>query len=111
MDIQKDKKIVFYDKEINHANLKIRLKYDGISQGEFFRFLILKYINGDIALLNLIEQYKIESQKMGKSKIKRARRDFEKSILINKDIGITPEEKSRVFDLIESDIVDEEGDF
>ena len=38
------KKIVFYDTDHSHAELKVRLKQDGISQSEFFRSVMTGYI-------------------------------------------------------------------
>ena len=35
------KKIIFEDTDKRHADLKIRLHYDGLTQGVFFRMLVL----------------------------------------------------------------------
>ena len=47
MDKAKVKKIVFDDTDIRHAQLRIRLQNDGLSQAEFFRAMITGYIEKD----------------------------------------------------------------
>ena len=41
------KKIVFYDSDKRHAELKVRLKHDSLTQAEFFRTLITGYLDKD----------------------------------------------------------------
>ena len=41
------KKIVFYDSDKRHAELKIRLKHDKLTQAEFFRTLVTGYLDKD----------------------------------------------------------------
>ena len=42
-----EKQVCFEDFDKNHADLKIRLHYDGLRQNEFFRLMMRKYINKD----------------------------------------------------------------
>jgi hypothetical protein len=44
----------------NHADLKIRLHYDGLRQNEFFRLMMRKYIDKDVNMMKIIEEYKEE---------------------------------------------------
>ena len=39
------KKVVFYDTDKRHANLKIRLHYDGLTQAGFFRGMVTGYLD------------------------------------------------------------------
>ena len=43
----KKKKILFDDTDIRHAQLKIRLQHDSLSQAQFFRALISGYLSKD----------------------------------------------------------------
>ena len=43
----REKKIVFNDTDKRHADLKIRLQHDDLSQSEFFRAMITGYIEKD----------------------------------------------------------------
>ena len=41
------KRVIFEDTDKRHADLKIRLHYDEIKQGEFFRLMLTGYVNQD----------------------------------------------------------------
>lgn len=101
MNIEKEKKVVFYDREHNYANFKIRLRYDGITQGNFFRFLIGNYLKNNSHMLKMVEEYKINNTKIGKSKIKRTEKDFLEADSLLGRIGITKSDKTHIYDLIE----------
>ena len=55
---EKTKKIIFKDTDIRHAQLKIRLQQDGLTQAEFFRSLISGYLNENKNILRYIKNYK-----------------------------------------------------
>ncbi len=52
------KKIVFYDTDKRHADLRIRLQYDEMSQNEFFRALITGYIKKDSRITSYIYEWR-----------------------------------------------------
>ena len=52
------KKIIFEDTDKRHADLKIRLHYDQLKQGEFFRLMLTGYIEKDERVMSYIEEYK-----------------------------------------------------
>ena len=52
------KKIVFYETDKRHADLKVRLKYDNLSQQVFFSELISGYIDGNENIVMFIEEVK-----------------------------------------------------
>ena len=41
------KKVVFADTDKRHADLKIRLRYDGLTQLQFFQSIVTGYIEKD----------------------------------------------------------------
>jgi hypothetical protein len=41
------KVVQFRDTDKKHADLRIRLHYDGLQQGEFFREVVTAYIDGE----------------------------------------------------------------
>ena len=43
----KDKKVIFSDTHIRHAQLRIRLDHDGFTQSEFFRCIVSGYLEKD----------------------------------------------------------------
>jgi len=49
------KKVMFYDSDKRHADLKLRLQYDGLKQNEFFRAVALKE-NEIESIFDLLEE-------------------------------------------------------
>jgi len=59
--INRTKRVIFDDTDTRHAQLKIRLEYDGLSQAEFFRSLITGYLNKDKSMMEFINmKYQIK---------------------------------------------------
>ena len=102
MNIEKKKKFCFYGLEKDYADLKIRLKYDGITQIDFFNYLVKKYTTGDERMLNLVSDFKMESSTMGKKKIKRAQKEAIDGFDLLRDLGITDRDRENIFDILES---------
>ena len=64
MPTEATKKVVFYDTDKRHADLKIRLHYDGLTQAGFFRSMITGYLEvGDETKkkFSLLEDDEVES--------------------------------------------------
>ena len=85
------------------ADLKLRLRYDGMSQSHFLRTLVSMYVSKDPLMLQIVEKIKLDQKVMGKKKISRTKKDLEKSNQIFEDLGITKQEKENIFDMIEMD--------
>ena len=107
-DPKKNVSFVFYCYEKESADLKIRLRYDGLKQSEFFRTLLKMYVIQDPLMLRVVEKIKEQQKTMGKLKLKNTRKDYENSSKLLSDLGITKTDKQSLFDLIESDETDYE---
>ena len=70
-------KLVFQSSESAAANLKIRLRYDNLTQTEFFTSLVDLYIKKDENLMIVIESIKQDLRKMGKTRLQRTKKDYE----------------------------------
>ena len=67
---EKTKRLVFDDTDSRHAQLKVRLDYDGLTQAEFFRSFITGYLNKDELVMNFIRKYKEDKKIQSKRNIK-----------------------------------------
>ena len=105
-DPNKNTRFFFYCYEKESAELKIRLRYDGLKQSEFFRSLLIKYIKKDPTMMQIVEDIKKESNVMGKEKLKRTKQDLERGRELLKDLGISESDKEHIFDMIEMDLED-----
>ena len=103
-DPNKNTRFFFYCYEKESADLKIRLRYDGLKQSEFFRSLLLRYIKKDPIMMQIVEDIKRENKVMGKQKLKRTKEDLEKGNRLLEDLGITDSDKESIFDMIEMDL-------
>lgn len=99
----KIKTIQFQDEDDQHARMIIRLRYDRLTQGNFFRGLVKLYVENDLDMSKIVEKIKIEKSTMGKKKRESSRRDLEKGEELLQDLGLTDNEKNFIFDLIEED--------
>tara|TARA_R100001079_G_C4391116_1_gene127277 strand:- start:424 stop:747 length:324 start_codon:yes stop_codon:yes gene_type:complete len=100
MSTGKNKKIVFEDTEDRHAQLKIRLQYDGLSQAEFFRSLVTAYLNKDDDVMNYIKSYKLKNKKQSKRNLKFIDKDDKISDELLSQFGIKNDELENIFDII-----------
>lgn len=96
----KKKKIVFDDTDIRHAQLKIRLNHDDLSQAEFFRMLITGYLEKDRLILKYIDMYKENNNTQSKKKRKKINDDYDVADHLMGKFGIKDEELENIFDLI-----------
>lgn len=102
----KKKRIVLESSENIHAQLKVRLEYDSLTQAEFFRCLIRGYLAKDARILDYIEAYQMEKGKNSKRNATYRKKDLEKSDDLLKKFGIADEELENIFDLIEEEFPD-----
>ena len=72
--VENRKKFMFYDTEQNQTKLKIRCGYDGMSQSQFFRMMILGYVEEDEDLMSYIKKCKEKYSFQGQQKRNKAER-------------------------------------
>ena len=94
------KNIVFKETDKRHAELRIRLNYDGLTQQFFFSSLITGYIEGDKDIMTYIDKIKElnKIQTIGKrAKVKKMRVEAKTN---KTKMGLNPEELESIFDII-----------
>ena len=94
------KKIMFYDTDKRHAELKIRLQHDSLKQSEFFRAVVTAYIKKDELFLEFINQYKEKNKTQSKERIEKSKKSIEKGREVEKKFNLKEDEKENIFDLI-----------
>ena len=95
------KKIIFADLDKTHAELIVRLRHDGLTQGLFFRSLVALYLSNDERILSVIEDLRHTVGKFGKVK-NRKNADLHSQRLQNEKLnGLTEAEKEEIFDMLE----------
>lgn len=101
-NIDKNRKsIIFGIEEDTHARLRIQLRYDKLTQTNFFNYLIKGYLENNEHIRNYMDF--ILSEKLS-NRVKRNRkndRKEEKSLLDN--MALNDEEIENIFDILESE--------
>ena len=98
------KKIVFYDTDHSHAELKVRLKQDGISQSEFFRSVMTGYIKKDADVLAFVDKIKASKKvgkKVKKKEIRKSSELIKKGNETMNKLGLAETEIENIFDILE----------
>lgn len=93
-----------YEKE--SVDLKIRLKHDGLQQGQFFESVMRLYIDKDPLMMDLVQKIKETEKVMGKKKIARSREEMRLGDSALSKLGITQSDKNDIFDLLELNLED-----
>tara|TARA_B100001094_G_scaffold265829_1_gene268485 strand:+ start:614 stop:949 length:336 start_codon:yes stop_codon:yes gene_type:complete len=96
-----EKKIMFADTDKRHADLRAKLKRDGLSQVKFFQSMVTGYIDNDENIAAYIALVKTESTSMGKKRIKKCYEEILEGQSLLADYGLSEKEREFVFDSIE----------
>ena len=97
------KKLVFYSTDKTHADMKVRLKYDGLTQSGFFRGIVEGYINKDPAINDFIDRLKEELSTQGASKRQQSNRLTQQGEEISSKFGLGDSEVEDIFDIIQKE--------
>tara|TARA_B100000214_G_scaffold375569_1_gene362753 strand:+ start:5264 stop:5605 length:342 start_codon:yes stop_codon:yes gene_type:complete len=100
------KAIVFVDDDKRHADLRIRLRHDGLTQTEFFQSMITGYLNNDERIIEYITSVKYELAKQGKRRIMKSKKMLDKGKELLKDYSFSDEERDELFDMIAEELIE-----
>jgi len=98
-----EKQVCFEDFDKKHADLKIRLHYDGLYQNEFFRLMMRKYIDKDKNMMKIIDNYKEQKGNQSKVNRKKSKQLVDKGREIEKKFALGSDEVENIFDLLEKE--------
>ena len=101
-----EKRVVFTDTDDRHAQLRIRLQHDGISQSDFFRAMITGYLENDGQITNYLANYKEKHGIQNKKKRGRVVEDIEEGEHLLEKFGIKDDELEGIFDMIAEEYPD-----
>ena len=93
------KKIVVYVSDSAHAEMRLKLRYDELSQNLFFKKIIAAYLEDDKYMREFI--INCNKQRISKRDQAKMKKDEKKSDQEVKDFGLNEEEINDIYDLIE----------
>ena len=94
------KKIMFYDTDKRHADLKIRLQHDSLSQSEFFRAVVTGYLDKCDLIIEFINEYKSKNRKQSIKNISTSERLIMKGKNLESKLNLNNDEREDIFDII-----------
>ena len=100
------KTITFVDDDKRHADLRIRLRHDGITQIQFFQRMITGYLNNDERIVDFLTEYKYELARQGKRRISKTRKGIHEGEELFGVFSLSSEEKQELFDMIAEEVVE-----
>ena len=103
---QEGKKIIFQDSDKRHADLRIRLRHDGLTQIQFFQAMITGYIENDPRIIDFVTSVKLELAKQGKKRINKTRDLIKQGEELKKLFNLEEEETRELFDMIAEEFPD-----
>tara|TARA_B100000287_G_scaffold352495_1_gene341968 strand:+ start:189 stop:509 length:321 start_codon:yes stop_codon:yes gene_type:complete len=103
---EKKKRIIFDDTDIRHAQLKIRLEYDGMSQAEFFRAYLSGYLSKDKNIMSFLRVYRESKGLQTKTRLRLIDEEENRSTEVMNKFGIKDDELENIFDLIANEYPD-----
>tara|TARA_Y100000310_G_scaffold299899_1_gene335120 strand:- start:350 stop:688 length:339 start_codon:yes stop_codon:yes gene_type:complete len=95
------KKIIFYDSDKRHADLKIRLQYDGLKQGEFFKAVMTAYLEKDGDFMKFLDRYKRDNETMDKTKMRKQEKIKKREKELKTKFSLEDNEIESIFDMLE----------
>tara|TARA_R110002073_G_scaffold296537_2_gene462571 strand:+ start:53 stop:388 length:336 start_codon:yes stop_codon:yes gene_type:complete len=97
------KKVVFYDTDKRHAELKIRLKYDQLTQAEFFRTLISGYLAKDKDILAFLHRYIQDEGKQSRKHLIKNKKLIDDGRGEESRFALNDDEIENIFDILEEE--------
>ena len=95
------KKVMFYDSDKRHADLKIRLQYDGLKQNQFFRAVVTAYLEKEESFMKFIDKYREENETMDKTKMRKQKKIKKQEKELKTKFSLNDNEIESIFDMLE----------
>ena len=97
------KKITFYDSDKRHADLRIRLQYDGMKQSEFFRAVVTAYLEKNEHFMAFLDLHMSDNEVRSESKRKKVQKANKKEKEVKSKFALNEGEVDSIFDLLEEE--------
>ena len=94
------KQICFESNDKLHADLKIRLHYDGLRIKEFFNLFVEAYVGGNEHVLAFVEELK-EAKSISRAKRNKMSRGRKKQKETVRQFGLDKNDIESIFDILE----------
>ena len=97
------KKVVFYDTDKRHAELRIKLQYDGMTQSDFFRTIVGGYLEDDPLIVEFVHATRERLGKGSGRQRKIWREESDGASSIASQYSLDESEIEDIFDVLEKE--------
>ena len=106
MSDEYNKKVVYWENDKVHADLKLKIHYDGITQSDFFRGCVRAYLEEEGSFMTFLGELKEKRSKLSKTVRKIANKDQRNSERQREIFGLSEVEVEDIFDILEKEYED-----
>ena len=103
---QEGKRIVFQDSDKRHADLRVRLRHDGLTQIQFFQAMITGYLQNDARIVDFITDVKIDVSNQGQRRVRKTQKLLKEGENLRNLFNLDEKETEELFDMIAKEIPD-----
>ncbi|HHZ94730.1 MAG TPA: hypothetical protein EYN67_04025 [Flavobacteriales bacterium] len=103
MSEEYNKKVVYAENDKVHADLRLRLHYDGISQSDFFRGCVRAYLGEEGAFMTFLGALKERRTKLSSRVRKIATMDEASAKKQQEQFGLAAADVEDIFDILEKE--------
>lgn len=98
-----NKKVVFMENDRVHADLKLKIHYDGITQADFFRGCVRAYLEEEGAFMVFLDKLKEHRTKQAKRLRAVASKDIQGAAAQQRAFGLDNSDIEDIFDILEKE--------
>jgi hypothetical protein len=94
----REKRVIFKMPEKKYADMRIRLRHDGLKQYQLYNWFTNKYLDNDPDILDLVQKLKLSIAKQGKRRIVRSRTLIDQGNITRHNFNLTEDETENLYD-------------
>ncbi len=100
----KEKRVIFSMPIKKYADMRIRLRHDGLKQNQLYNWFSDKYLSNDQIAVEMVEQLKFALAKQGKRRILKTKSLIKNGREMGEKYGLTEGDLDDIYDIIESEL-------
>lgn len=103
MSEEYNKKVVYMENDRVHADLKLKIHYDGITQSDFFRGCVRAYLEEEGAFMAFLDRLKEQRTKQAHRVRAVANKDAQAANAQKRSFGLNSDDIEDIFDILEKE--------
>jgi hypothetical protein len=97
------KKIIFFIPTKRHADMKIKLDLHNLNQTDFYRLIVLRFLEEDPRILDILDEWKLANNIKPKYVVEEHQKERERAEAVIKGFGLDDDDIENIFDIIQQE--------